>query len=82
LKGNLLPEEGRRREKVRIQKENDRARGTHFLETTEEGTIQDMARKLLSKEHLLPRDHRGGTSQDTETKQLNKGHSLPGDRRR
>jgi len=41
LKGYLLPREGRRRDKVRIQKEIDQVRGTHFLEMAEGRTSQD-----------------------------------------
>jgi len=44
---------------VRIQKETKQARGTHFLETTEEGTCQGTERDQASKGHLLPGDHRG-----------------------
>ena len=44
---------------VRTQKESDKARSTHILETTEGGVCQDTERKQLSKRHLHPRDHRG-----------------------
>ena len=40
-------------------KEINSVRSTHFLETTEGGTSQDMERKQLSKGHSLPGDHRG-----------------------
>jgi hypothetical protein len=45
---------------VRAWKEDDRARGTHFLETTERGTSQDTEGNRLSEGHSLPGDHRGG----------------------
>ena len=45
-------------DKVRLQKEIDRGRGTHSLETEEGGTSQDTERKQLSKAHSLPGDGR------------------------
>jgi len=58
-KGYLLPGEGRRREKIRIRKEIDRARGTHRLETAEGGTSQDTERKQPTKAHSPTGDGRG-----------------------
>ena len=59
-KGHSLPEDHRGRD-LSGQKESNRVKGTHKLETTEGGTCQDMERKQLSEEHSLqvPGDHRG-----------------------
>src|SRR6267142_2391385 len=43
---------------VRTQKESDRARGTHFLESADGRTSQDMERIQPSKGHSLPGEHR------------------------
>jgi len=45
LKGYVLPEEGRRMDKVRIYDEINQGSGTHSLEMAEGGTSQDMERK-------------------------------------
>ena len=52
-------------ERVSTQKEIVLARGTHELETADEGTCQHTERNRLSKGHSRPRDSRG-TCQDAE----------------
>ena len=64
-----------------MQKESNRARDTHLLETTEEGTYRtrsggDRARGT----HLLEMVE-GGICQDTERKRPSRVHALPGDGR-
>ena len=49
MKGYLLPREGRRREKVRIQKEINQARGTHSLEMAEGGTKSGHGKKVTEQ---------------------------------
>ena len=44
---------------MRIQKEIDRARGTHALEMTEREACQDMEKKRASEGYPLPEDSRG-----------------------
>jgi hypothetical protein len=44
---------------IRIQKECDAARGTHFLERLEVRTGHDIGRKRESKVHSLPGEGRG-----------------------
>jgi hypothetical protein len=51
---------------VRTQKETDRPKPTHALETAEGGTCQDKERNRLSEAHSRPGYGRGGTCQDTE----------------
>jgi hypothetical protein len=50
---------------VRARKESDRARGTHSLETAEEGTYQNMKRKRPSEGRSLSGGRRGRSCQDT-----------------
>ena len=47
-----------REEFVRTRKETDRARGTHQLETAEDGACQETERNRLSKAHSRPRNGR------------------------
>ena len=66
---------------VRIQKESDRARGTHSLETASGGTSQDTERIRPGKGHSHSGDGiGGGISQDRERIRPSKGHSHPRDR--
>jgi len=57
--GALTSWRPQRGEHVRIQKETNQPRDTHFLETTEGGTCQDTERNQPTKGHSLPGDHRG-----------------------
>ena len=57
--GALTPWGWQREGLVRARKETNRARGTHFLETAEGVTCQDMEINRPSKGHSLPGDNRG-----------------------
>jgi len=52
-------------------------RGTHFLETAERGTSQDMERKQLSKGHSLSRDGRGRDKSGHGKKLMEQGALTP-----
>jgi hypothetical protein len=60
-------------------KASERARGTHFLESAEGWTSQDMEKKRVGEGHSHPGECRGRTSQDMERKQASEWHSLPGE---
>ena len=57
--GALTTWRRQREEFVRTLKEIDRARGTHVLETADNGTCQDTEGNRPSKGHSLPGDGRG-----------------------
>ena len=57
--GTLTVWRRQRKGLVRTRKENDRARCTHFLETAEAETCQDMEGNRQSKVHSLSGDSRG-----------------------
>ena len=71
-RGELTSWRRQREGLVRTQKETNRARGTHFLETAERGTCQDTKRNGSIEEHSHPGDGRG-TCQDMETNRPSKG---------
>ena len=78
-RGALTSWRRQREELVRTQKETDRPRRTHFLETAEGGTCQDMERTdRLRRTHILETAG-GGTCQDTERNGPTEAHSHPGD---
>ena len=79
--GALTSWRAQRGGQVRIQKETDQARSTHFLEMAEGGTSQDMEGEQPSKGCSLPGDPRGRDKWDMEKNQPNKGHSLSGEPR-
>ena len=81
--GYSLPGESRQHREglVRTQKESNQARGTHFLESTEGGTYQDIGRKQSSNGTHQLETTEGGTCQDMERKQPSKGLSLARDHR-
>ena len=58
-RGALTSWRRQRDEIVRTRKEFDRARGTHVLESAENGTCQGTKRNQLSKGYSLPRDDKG-----------------------
>ena len=60
IKRGTLTSWRRQRGAVRIRKETDGARRTHFLEMAEEGTYQDTERNRESEAHSHPGDGRGG----------------------
>ena len=81
-KGYLLPGEGERTDKVRLQKEIGQGRGAHSLETRERER-SGHGKKVTKRGELttwIPQ--RGETSQDMERKPLGERHSLSIDRRR
>ena len=58
---------------VRTQKESSSVRGTHCLETAQEGTSQDTERRQPSKGHLLSGDSRGRDKSGHRRKATRKG---------
>ena len=58
---------------VRVQKEINRARHTHVLETAERGTYQDTKKKRPSEVHSQTRDVRGRDLSGHEKKQTEQG---------
>ena len=66
---------------VRTQKETDRARCTHCLETAERGTYQGTKETNRAWGTHSLETAEGGTCQDTERIRLSVGHSLSGDGR-
>jgi len=86
--GKKLTEQGaltswrwQREGQVRTWKQTDQARNTHFLETVEGGTSQDMEEiDRVRNTHFLEMAE-GGTSQDTKRNRPTEAHSLPGDGR-
>ena len=66
---------------VRTQEKSDCMTGTHFLETAEGGTCQDMEKSDRTMGTHQLENEEGGTCQDMETKRLSNGHSPTGDHR-
>ena len=66
---------------VRTGKETNRARDTHFLETAEEGTGQDMERTGRARGTHQLETAEGSTGQDTERNRPSEGHPPTGDGR-
>jgi len=68
---------------VRIQKESNRARDTHFLEIAEKGLVrtQKETNQLRVRGTYKLETTEGGTCQDIQRNQLSKGHLLSGDSR-
>jgi hypothetical protein len=62
---------------VRTRKETDRARGTHFLETTEGGTCQDTERNRQSDAHSQTGDSRGRDLSEYGKKPTERGELTP-----
>jgi hypothetical protein len=64
---------------VKSAKEDEQARGTHFLESAEGAMHQVSERGQASQEHSLPEEPREG--QDSKMKPASKGSSPTGERR-
>ena len=76
----LTPWRQQRKGFVRTQKETDRARHTHQLDTAEGGTCQDPETDHPSEAHSLPGDG-SGRDLSGHRKRPSKAHSHPGDGR-
>jgi hypothetical protein len=61
---------------VRIQKESQRATGTHQLSSAEAGTSENTVRKSASEDTHVLLSAEGGTTKDTERKSTSEGNSL------
>ena len=57
-------------------KKTDRARGTHFLKTAEEGTCEEIEKNRPSEGHSLPGDDRGGGDLSGHGKKSNERGAL------
>ena len=79
-RGTLTSWRWQREALVRTQKEIDRSRRTHQLETVVGGTSQDTQRNRQRRTHFLEAAE-GGTCQDKERIRPTKAHSHPGDDR-
>ena len=64
---------------VRAQKESDRARGTHILETHREGQVKTQKESDRARGTHELETESGGTNQDMERIPPSEGHSLSGD---
>jgi hypothetical protein len=66
---------------IRIPKQSERARDSHFLDSLKGRTNQDMEGKRVNEAHSLPKNAEGGVSQHTKINGASEAHSLPGERR-
>jgi hypothetical protein len=75
--GHSLPGEGGGKDKsdVKIKRASERARGTHFLESTRMGKVMTRKERRVKDTHFLERVEEG-RSQDTETKRASKREAL------
>ena len=78
-RGALTPWGRHREGHVRTQKESDRAKGTHILETASGGTSQETEIIRPSEGHSLPGDSIGWDKSGHGMNQTSEGHSLSGD---
>ena len=76
-RGTLTSWRRQRARFVKAQKETDRARRTHKLETAEEGTCQDTERIRASEAHSLSGDDRGMNSSGHGKKLTEQGTLTP-----
>jgi hypothetical protein len=81
-RGPLTVWEAETEGQVRTRNESEPARGTHHLESADEGTSQDTESIQRARGTHSLESADGGTSQDAEIIQASEGHSPTVERRR